>query len=299
MAVFFVVFVVVQILLPNTATIPSRIAKQRSIIAGFLATIFAGSSQYVYSKQTSSRAWLSQELILCTVYFLPIWFQAIDGVAAVDSGIRLLPLMLALVLASIIGGITTQKIGYYTPTAIIGSCIMCVGAGLLMTLQLDTGKGKWIGYQILYGFGMGMCFQAPSLAAQTVLPTSDVSIGVALMFFAQLMGAAVFVSVGQNVLDNQLVQRLSGLPGFEPSLITSSGATSFLSSLPENLRKTGLAEYNEALRKVFQIGLILSCLTALCISMLEWRSVLKKPNADNDNTEEAGERTADVDKSTK
>lgn len=29
---------------------------------------------------------------------------------------------------------------------------MSVGAGLLTTLQLDTGTGKWIGYQILYGY---------------------------------------------------------------------------------------------------------------------------------------------------
>ncbi|KAB8301432.1 hypothetical protein EYC80_003299 [Monilinia laxa] len=254
-AVFLLAFVAVQILLPKTATIPPRIAKQRSIIAGFLATIFLGSSQYIY------------------IYFLPIWFQAINGASAVDSGIRLLPLMLAMVLASIFGGLVVQKTGYYTPAAIVGSSIMCVGAGLLITLQVDTGKGKWIGYQILYGFGMGMCSQAPNLAAQTVLPTEDVSIGIALMFFATLLGAAVFVSVGQNVLDNQLVQRFSSFPGFEPGLITEGGATSFLSSLPANLQETGLIEYNEALRRVFQIGLLLSSMRKLvwrasCINII-------------------------------
>lgn len=280
MAVAFVAFIAVQILLPNTATIPPRIANQRSIIAGFLATIFTGSSQYIY------------------IYFLPVWFQAIGGVSAVDSGTRLLPLMLATVVATILAGVAVQKIGYYTPIAIAGSCIMCVGAGLLMTLQIDTGEGKWIGYQILYGFGTGMCSQAPNIAAQTVLPTQDVSIGVALMFFGQLMGAAVFVSAGQNVLDTQLVQRFSNFPGFEPSLITSSGVTSFLSSLPANLRETGLVEYNEALRRVFQIGLILSCLTALCIAMLEWKSVIKKPDAVDDdihNTSNVGEKVVDAD----
>lgn len=94
--------------------------------------------------------------------------------------------MLAMVLASIFSGITTQKIGYYTPYAIAGSCIMSVGAGLLTTLQVDTGEGKWIGYQIIYGFGMGLCFQAPNLAAQTVLPMKDVPMGLALLFFGQL-----------------------------------------------------------------------------------------------------------------
>ncbi|QSZ33512.1 hypothetical protein DSL72_005080 [Monilinia vaccinii-corymbosi] len=260
-SVFLVAFVVVQILLPKTATVPPHIAKQRSIIAGFLATIFLGSSQYIF------------------VYFLPIWFQAINGASAVDSGIRLLPLMMAMVLASISGGIIVQKTGHYTPTAIVGSSIMSIGAGLLITLQVDTENGKWIGYQILYGFGMGLCSQGPNIAAQTVLPTEDVSIGIALMFFATLLGAAVFVSVGQNVLDNQLVHRLSGLPGFEPSLITEGGATSFLNSLPASLRQASLIDYNEALRNVFQIGLIMSCLATLSFAMLEWKSV-KKAEAD-------------------
>jgi hypothetical protein len=186
--------------------------------------------------------------------------------------------MLSMVVASILSGITTQKIGYYTPLAIIGSCIMTIGAGLLTTLQIDTGHGKWIGYQILYGFGMGMCFQQPNLAAQTVLPREDVPVGIAFMFFSQLLGAAVFVPVGENVLANQLMLRLSGIPGIDSNIVTSGGATSLLSLVPLDLRGTVLTAYNEALRKVFQIGLIVACLSILGNVSLEWVSILKKPN---------------------
>jgi hypothetical protein len=197
-----------------------------------------------------------------------------------------------MVLASIVGGVTTQKVGYYTPSAIIGSCIMTIGSGLLTTLQVGTGKGTWIGYQILYGFGMGLCFQAPNLAVQTVLPKKDVPIGVSLMFFSQLLGASVFVSVGQNVLDTQLLKRLSGVPGFTPSIITSGGATSLIDSLPASLRPAVLVSYNESLRKVFQIGLILSAIAIIGSALLEWRSMLKKPAANPDS--EAGGATAET-----
>ncbi|CAD6447544.1 b3ae0576-2a10-409c-be99-36e9cd0c9fcd [Sclerotinia trifoliorum] len=120
--------------------------------------------------------------------------------------------------------------------------------------------------------------QAPNIAAQTVLSTQNVSLRVALMFFGQLMGAAVLVSAGQNVPGTQLVQRF---PGFEPSPITSSGATSFLSSLPENLQETGLVD-------------------SLHIAMLEGKSVIKRPNAvadDIHNTSNVGEKVADTDES--
>ncbi|KAI9645650.1 hypothetical protein NHQ30_006392 [Ciborinia camelliae] len=105
-----------------------------------------------------------------------------------------------------------------------------------------------------------------------------------------------FASVGHNVIDNQFVKRPSSLPEFEPSIITEGGATSFLSSLPANLRETGLIEYNDALQKVLQIGLILSCIIALSVAMLEWKSVLKKGSSDAENTDDAGEKQARVPK---
>jgi MFS family permease len=185
--------------------------------------------------------------------------------------------MLSMVVGSIVGGATTQKIGYYVQWAIVGSSMMAVGAGLLTTLQVDSGKGMWIGYQVLYGFGMGLCFQTPNLAVQTVLPVEDVPIGLALMFFGQLLGAAVIVSVGENVLGTQLLKKLSGIPGFKPEFVTSGGATSLIASLPVEYHARALTAYNEALRTVFQVGLIVSCLSVIGAVGLEWRSIKAKP----------------------
>jgi hypothetical protein len=185
--------------------------------------------------------------------------------------------MLSLVFGSVLAGLTVQKIGWYTPFAMVGVCIMSVGSGLLYTLQVNTGEGKWLGYQIIYGFGMGLCFQQPNLAAQTVVATKDVPSAVALMFFAQLLGAAIFVPVGENILGNELLKRLSGkVPGITPSLVTSQGITSLLDSLPEGTREFGLVAYNEALRQVFLLGLVLSCLSVIGAFALEFKSTLKK-----------------------
>ncbi|OTA84961.1 hypothetical protein M434DRAFT_165979 [Hypoxylon sp. CO27-5] len=270
----FIGFTAVQVLMPKTATIPPRIFNQRSILAGNWATICIGGHMMVF------------------VYFLPIWFQAIKGASAVDSGIRLLPITLSMVVASITNGIFVSRIGYYAPTMLIGTCLMSVGAGLLTTLQLDTATGKWIGYQILYGFGMGMCFQAPNLAAQRVLPTKDVPVGTSLVFFTQLLSGSIFLSVGQNLLDNQLLKRLSGLPGFQPSMIEDNGATTLSSSLPPELLGPVLVAYNEALRETFRLGLCLSCLTILGSATIEWKSVKQKPKGTAD-AESGAENSGD------
>ncbi|KAH8703359.1 putative MFS aflatoxin efflux pump [Talaromyces proteolyticus] len=261
MGALLVGFVLVQVFIPSTATIPPRVFKFRSVVSATWASVCLGAGNYIY------------------VYFIPIWFQSIKGTTAVQSGIRLLPTMLSTVVASMLSGAVTPKIGYYTPLAIIGTCLMSIGAGLITTWHVDTSAGKWIGYQILYGFGLGMCFQTPNLAVQTVMPKKDVPIGLALMLFTNLLASAVFISVGENVLSSQLVLRLSGIPGFNASQVVSSGLTSLLESIPVNLRDEVLVRYNEALMQVFQVGLIVTCLTILGTATLEWKSVLKEKKA--------------------
>lgn len=194
---------------------------------------------------------------------------------------------------------------------IAGTAICTVGAGLLNTLEVDTGMPKWVGYQVLYGvcddpfyllclrmdvltvlfyaqFGLGLCFQAPNLAAQTVLPKNDVSIGASLMFFSQILGGAIFVSVGQNVLNNQLLQRLAGIPGFTPDLISSGGATSLIESFSGENRDKVLLAYNESLRTVFRVGLVLAALSVIGAASMEWRSVKKDQKGAKPSDVEAG-----------
>lgn len=180
-----------------------------------------------------------------------------------------------MVLASIVTGVLIRRLGYYNPFMILGICFMSVGAGLLNTLQIHTSEAKWIGYQIVYGLGSGLASQAPNLAAQTVLPKSEVATGICLMFFAQLLGGATFVSVGQNILNNQLAERLASVRGFNLDMIQNNGVTS-LTNFSEPLRKTVLMAYNQSLQRVFMVGLILVCPSMLGAMAMEWRSMHKE-----------------------
>jgi hypothetical protein len=46
------------------------------------------------------------------IYYLPVWFQAVQGASAIESGIRNLPLILSLVIFSIIAGIGVSVEGH-------------------------------------------------------------------------------------------------------------------------------------------------------------------------------------------
>lgn len=97
------------------------------------------------------------------------------------------------------------------------------------------------------------------------------------MFFSQLLSGAIFVSVGQNIFENQLIQRLSSVPGFSAQMIQNSGATALAANQPAPIKGTVLVAYNESLRKLFQVGLILACINILGALAMEWRTVKRSP----------------------
>lgn len=271
LAIFLLIcFCLVQVYTPKTATLPPRILKKRSVVAAVWCCLCNGSAMLLF------------------IYFIPIWFQAIQAASAISSGILLLPFCLPMVFSTMLTGALTTRVGYYTPFLIVGTCLMTVGAGLLTTLQVDTPNANPIGYQVLLGFGAGLCLQAPNLAAQTVLPRQDAPIGLTLVMFIQLLGGAVFLSVGQNVLNNRLLDYLSAVPGFSKGLLLNNGATTLIEVLGERMKPTVLEAYNEALRWVFIVGLIVICLSLFGAVGMEWKSV-KKPQAVAGGSEKVAE----------
>lgn len=174
-------------------------------------------------------------------------------------------------------GFGTTKIGYYVPFIYLAVILAPIGAGLLTTLQPGTSTAKWIGYQILFGFGSGCGFQLPQVAAQVVLPPKDIPMGISVSMLFQGLGGAVLISAGNNVFNDKLLHYINalGIPGVDGMQVINAGATRFRDVVPAEHIGVVIDTYNQALRKAFQIALIMACLSAIPASLLEWRSVKK------------------------
>jgi hypothetical protein len=213
--------------------------------------------------------------ILLTTTLTPAPVQTVKLVDPLKSGIYTIPIVLSLVASSMISGFTTAKIGYYVPAMILSPTIMSIGEGLMSTFYPDTPSSKWIAYQFLTGFGLGFGMQTAGLAMQTVLPREDVSIGLAIAFFSQQLGGAVFVSVGQTILSNLLVSKLDGVPGLDAAAIVGSGATDLGRLVPPEFVDLVIEAYNYACTRIFLCALGLSGAALLCALGMEWRSIKK------------------------
>lgn len=200
------------------------------------------------------------------------------GDSALKSGVDTIPVILPNVIGILFAGFGTSKIGYYIPFIYLAVLIAPIGAGLLTTLSPDTSTAKWIGYQILFGFGSGCGFQLPQVAAQIVLPPRDIPTGISVSMLFQGLGGTVLISAANNVMNSHLVRNInaleiSGVTGMD---VVNAGATGYRSIIPADRLADAIDAYNSALKKSFQIALIMACLSALPAVLLEWKSV-KKP----------------------
>lgn len=59
---------------------------------------------------------------------------------------------------------------------LFGPGVAAIGTGLLYTLNKHSSTGRWIGYQIIAGLGLGSCFQVPIMAGQALAAPEDVSV---------------------------------------------------------------------------------------------------------------------------
>jgi EmrB/QacA subfamily drug resistance transporter len=259
-AVLLVAFIAWQYVTRHTtATIPAHIILQRSVACG-------GASQFC----------VGATMLTVSIY-IPLWFQAIKGVSAMQSGINTIPLVLSVVVGSILSGGLVQRFGYYTPFMIVGSALMALGVGLITTWDINTTSGMWIGYQILVGFGVGSTMQHPNIAVQTVLRKQDVPIGTAILSLCQTLGGAVFTAVGQNLYISKFTDGLREIGGIEPHRILGAGATDMTRNIPDDIKVKVLQAYNVSLTKgTFFAALIIACFALPAALGMEWRSVKDK-----------------------
>lgn len=65
------------------------------------------------------------------MYYIPLYFQFIKGVDALDSGVRMLPFIIVGTLTILINGGVLSKTGFYMPWYVAGSTIVLIGGVLL------------------------------------------------------------------------------------------------------------------------------------------------------------------------
>ena len=277
-AVLLTTFIIAQVVQSDeNSTIPQHIARNRNMAFGALFAFCHGAAFNLF------------------IFYIPLYFQAVKNSTPIESGIYYLPLILINTIGILIAGSLTKKIGTNMPWIWSSSILMSIGASLLTLLRVDTNTAHWVGYQVLFAIGSGLGLQQPFLMAQIVLPLEDVGPGTGVLMLAMLGGAAIFVSVAQNVFTRHLVSGIAalGLEGVDTRSVVQLGATQLRQIVPPQDVEQVLTVYNAALVKAYQVGLVMACISVLGPAGMKWIRLKKNDDKrvenESQNDEEKGQ----------
>ncbi|KAL7935514.1 major facilitator superfamily domain-containing protein [Trichoderma chlorosporum] len=279
-AALFILWTFTQYQQGNKATLPLRIIKQRSMASGMMFMFCLFSAFFVIN------------------YYVPIWFQSVKGISAYKSGIYFLTMSAGLSLAVIASGFLTTRIGYFVPNMIMSTVLSSMGAGLIYSFDPYTSTGLW---------------SQPLMVAQTVFKGPDIALSTSALIFIQTLAGTIFLSVAENIFQNQLHSQLHKLvPEIDPRDVIETGASSlrqFIKAKFPQYLNIALTAYNNAIRHVFLLSIIFACLNVIPIAFMEWVSPVKigepaaeadvvhvkdteKPRESSPETKEEGNKTS-------
>jgi EmrB/QacA subfamily drug resistance transporter len=186
------------------------------------------------------------------ITFLPTYMQYVLGSSATESGLRMLPLILGLLVSSIITGNVISKTGRYRYFPIGGSALIVLGLYLLSRLNAHTSFTVASGYMLVLGLGIGCTMQVPIIVVQSTSDYADLGVATSGVSFLRTMGSsfgvAVFGTIYAGDLPGRLAAALAGSPGVDPRAVQTVQG---LHALPDAVKAPFIDAYVGALHTVF------------------------------------------------
>lgn len=159
----FIIFIVVELKVALEPFAPGRIVFARSLIPCHICYFFSFAG------------------LLAVLFYLPLYFQAVDGLTATQAGLRLLPAILGGVTGSLFGGILMKKTGKYYWLTVIAytSLAFAVIPILLFTgLVANNTYGILIGL-VVAGFSNGVGVTTTLISLIANVPPKDQALSTA------------------------------------------------------------------------------------------------------------------------
>ncbi|HVC85870.1 MAG TPA: MDR family MFS transporter [Gaiellaceae bacterium] len=190
------------------------------------------------------------------IIFIPLFLQLVYGATPTSSGLRMLPLMVGLLAASIGSGQAISKIGRYKVFPIAGTAILIVGMYLLS--RLTVGTAPWLAsvYMLVVGIGIGLVMQVLVLVVQNDVEPREIGVATSTATFFRSVGGAFGVAIFGTIFATRLNHQLAQFPH---AVVARLGSGVHLSPaaakhLPPAVHADFLQAFAHSLHGVFLFG---------------------------------------------
>ncbi len=222
---------------------------------------------------TTAAGLLTAVAMFGSIGYMPTYLQMATGASATEAGLLMIPMMGALLAASVVSGQLVSRTGRYKWMPIAGSLIMVLALILMGLLTADSEVWHICLNLGILGFGLGLNMQILVLIVQNSFPLSQVGTATAASTYFRQIGA----TLGSAVIGSLFASRLSGylaerLPP-QAAQATSGGNSltpELVQQLPEDVRRVVVGAYSEALIPLFLYMAPMAAVAAvLCLFLTE------------------------------
>lgn len=198
--------------------------------------------------------------MLGAMTYLPSYLQYVDGDSATVSGVRTLPMVVGLLIASVASGNVVSKTGHYRVFPIVGSLVM--GLGLYLMSLMGPGTGAWLEslYMFVLGTGIGLCMQVLTIAVQNTVDYADLGTATSGVTFFRTLGSSFGTAVFGTIYANSLTPNLEDAvakaaqagSGLDPSAIAKAATSpDGVHDLPSAAASPIIDAYADTIQTVF------------------------------------------------
>ncbi|KAG0203166.1 hypothetical protein BGX33_009269 [Mortierella sp. NVP41] len=145
-------------------------------------------------------------------FYIPLYFQVVQGTSVTDSGLRLMPCVLGAVFSTGASGFLLAKVKDYRRFITIGTAILTLSVGLFILFDEKTSLAAQLIFVLIMGLGQGLIYQNCVLACQDCTEAKDMAVATGFVVFINSIGNAVGVAVCASVINNALTKNLTKLP---------------------------------------------------------------------------------------
>jgi MFS family permease len=183
--------------------------------------------------------------------YLPTYLQMVTGVTAIQSGLLLLPMLIALIAGSVVAGELVTRTGRYKWLPIAGSAAVAASLILLSTMTATTAVWLIGSYIAIMGLGLGLSLQILVLVVQNAFPMSMVGVATATNNYFRQIGASVGAAVVGSLFTARLIDLLADQPPTDFPGGASSLTPQLVRSLPAPMRNLVVSIFSQALAPLF------------------------------------------------
>jgi hypothetical protein len=196
-------------------------------------------------------------LVYWSLYFLPVWFQAVFLYSAERTGVGILPLSLVAIPGSAISAMVVSRWGRFKALHIVGETMFAVGMGLFALQNENTTVAEWALLQCFCAIGAGMVLDTLLPAFQAPVDEADQAAATSTWTFIRTVGGVWGVAIPATIFNNRIDQLAYTISDPEARRLMVGGGgyqhatAGFINSVPEPVRGEIREVYKEALQLVF------------------------------------------------